>query len=87
VLEGARLGRAEVHAGETLEVEATLHPYQAEERVVRLAVKLPDSLEPGPIAGGGERRRDAGPADDAGCRGAGGCGATPDCAGRRGGAE
>jgi hypothetical protein len=49
VLEGARLGRAEVHAGETLEVEATLHPYQAEERVVRLAVKLPDSLSPGPM--------------------------------------
>jgi hypothetical protein len=49
VLEGARLGRTEVHAGETLDVEATLHPYQAEERVVRLAVKLPDSLAPGPL--------------------------------------
>jgi hypothetical protein len=49
VLEGARLGRTEVHAGETLEVEATLHPYQADERVVRLAVKLPDSLSPGPM--------------------------------------
>jgi hypothetical protein len=49
VLEGARLGRTEVHAGETLEVEATLHPYQAEARVVRLAVKLPESLSPGPM--------------------------------------
>jgi hypothetical protein len=49
VLEGARLGRAEVHAGETLEVEATLHPYQAEARVVHLAVKLPDSLAAGPM--------------------------------------
>jgi hypothetical protein len=49
VLEGARLGRTEARAGETLEVEATLHPYQAEERVMRLAVKLPDSLTPGPL--------------------------------------
>ena len=49
VLEGARLGRTEVHAGDTLEVEATLHPYQAEARVVHLAVKLPDSLPAGPM--------------------------------------
>ncbi len=49
ILEGARLGRREVHAGDTIEVEATLHPYQAEARVVRLAVKLPDSLMPGPL--------------------------------------
>jgi SpoIVB peptidase S55 len=49
VLEGARLGRTEVHAGETLDVEATLHPYQAEARVVHLAVKLPDSLPAGPM--------------------------------------
>jgi hypothetical protein len=49
VLEGARLERTEVHAGETLEVEATLHPYQSEAQVVRLAVKLPDDLQPGPL--------------------------------------
>jgi hypothetical protein len=49
VLEGARLGQAEVHAGETLEVEATVHPYQAEPRVLRLKVKLPDTLTPGPM--------------------------------------
>jgi hypothetical protein len=49
VLEGARLGRTEVHAGDTLQVEATLHPYQAEAQVVRLAVKLPDDLQPGPL--------------------------------------
>jgi hypothetical protein len=49
VLEGARLGRTEAHAGETLDIEATLHPYQAEARVVRLTVKLPDSLTPGPL--------------------------------------
>jgi hypothetical protein len=49
VLEGARLSRTEAHAGETVEVEATLHPYQAGARVVRLNVKLPDSLMPGPL--------------------------------------
>ena len=49
VLEGARLGQTEARAGDTLEVEATLHPYQAEARVVRLKVKLPDSLTPGPL--------------------------------------
>jgi hypothetical protein len=49
VLEGARLGRMEAHAGETLEVEATLHPYQAEARVVRIPVKLPESLGAGPV--------------------------------------
>ncbi len=49
VLEGARLGQTEAHAGETLDVEATLHPYQAEARVVQLKVKLPDSLTAGPL--------------------------------------
>jgi hypothetical protein len=48
-LEGARLGRAEARAGDTIEVEATLHPYQADAQVVRLKVKLPDSLSPGPL--------------------------------------
>jgi hypothetical protein len=49
VLEGARLGRTEAHAGETVDIEATLHPYQAEAQVIRMAVKLPDSLMPGPL--------------------------------------
>jgi hypothetical protein len=49
VLEGARLARNEARAGDMLEVEATLRPYQAEARVVRLTVKLPDSLTPGPL--------------------------------------
>jgi hypothetical protein len=49
VLEGARLGQTEVRAGDTLDVEATLHPYQAEAQVVRLKVKLPDSLTPGAL--------------------------------------
>jgi hypothetical protein len=49
MLEGARLGQTEAHAGETIEIEATLHPYQAEARVVDLKVKLPDSLTEGPL--------------------------------------
>jgi hypothetical protein len=49
LLEGARLGQTEVSAGDTLEIEATLHPYQAEARVMRLKVKLPESLTPGPL--------------------------------------
>jgi hypothetical protein len=49
VLEGARLGRTEAHAGETVEIEATVHPYQAEARVVQIPIKLPDSLTPGPL--------------------------------------
>jgi hypothetical protein len=49
VIEGARLERAEAHAGETVEVEATLHPYQAAARVVRIAVKLPVSLARGAV--------------------------------------
>jgi hypothetical protein len=49
VLEGARLGQTEVRAGDTVEVEATLDPYQAQAQVVRLQVKLPDSLTPGPL--------------------------------------
>ena len=34
---------------DTLEVETTLHPYQVDEHVLRLKVKLPDSLAPGPL--------------------------------------
>jgi SpoIVB peptidase S55 len=49
VLETARLSRLEAKAGDTVEVEATLHPYQAEPRVVRLTVKLPPILSPGPM--------------------------------------
>jgi hypothetical protein len=49
VLETARLSRMEAHAGETIEVEATLRPYQAEARVVRVTVKLPPVLRPGPL--------------------------------------
>jgi hypothetical protein len=46
VLEGARLGQTEVHAGDTLQVEATLHPYQAEAQVVQLAVSVATIAQP-----------------------------------------
>src|SRR5271170_3924867 len=47
MLESARLSRIEAHAGDEIEVEATLHPYQAEARMVRVKVKLPAELSPG----------------------------------------
>jgi hypothetical protein len=49
VIEGARIGKAEVHAGETVDVEATVHPYQAEARVMHIAVQMPATLMPGPL--------------------------------------
>jgi hypothetical protein len=49
VLESARLSRIEARAGDTVEVEVTLHPYQAEERQVRVQVKLPPELSAGPL--------------------------------------
>ena len=49
MLETARLSTMEARAGETIEVEATLHPYQAEARMVRVKVKLPGGLTPGPM--------------------------------------
>jgi SpoIVB peptidase S55 len=49
VLESARLSRIEAHAGDEIEVEATLHPYQAEARMVRVKVKLPAELSSGPM--------------------------------------
>lgn len=47
VLEGARLGATEVRPGEMLEVEATVHPYQAEAQVVRIKLRVPDTLTSG----------------------------------------
>ncbi|HEX3374764.1 MAG TPA: SpoIVB peptidase S55 [Edaphobacter sp.] len=47
VLESARLSRIDAHPGDEIEVEATLHPYQAEARMVRVKVKLPAELAPG----------------------------------------
>ena len=47
VLESARLSRAEARAGEEIEVEAMVHPYQAEARMLRVRVKLPENLTAG----------------------------------------
>ncbi len=47
VLESARLSRIDARAGDEMEVEVTLHPYQAEARMVRVKVKLPAKLSPG----------------------------------------
>jgi hypothetical protein len=49
ILEGARLGEMQAHPGDTLDVEATLHPYSAEPRVVRVKVKIPESVTPGEL--------------------------------------
>jgi hypothetical protein len=38
-----------IHAGETVEVEATLRPWQQAERNVRIRVKLPERLESGNV--------------------------------------
>ncbi|MBB5338384.1 SpoIVB peptidase S55 domain-containing protein [Tunturiibacter gelidoferens] len=47
VLESARLSRTEVRAGDEIEVEAVVHPYQAEARIVRVKVRIPDSVSAG----------------------------------------
>ncbi len=49
VLESARLSRMEARAGDEIEVEAMLHPYQADARMVRVKVKLPAQLSSGPM--------------------------------------
>ena len=47
VLESARLSRTEVRAGDDIEVEAMVHPYQAEPRMVRVKVRVPDDVSAG----------------------------------------
>lgn len=49
VLEGARLAAPEAHPGDLIDVEATLHPYGEEARVVRTRVRLPETLTAGPL--------------------------------------
>jgi hypothetical protein len=49
VIDSARLSMQQARAGDTVEVEAVVHPYQAEAHVMRLKVKLPISLTPGPL--------------------------------------
>jgi hypothetical protein len=38
-----------VHAGDRVTVEAVLHPYRLPQHVVRLGIRLPQSLTPGPV--------------------------------------
>jgi SpoIVB peptidase S55 len=49
VIESATLSRIEARPGETVEVEVTVHPYQAASRVVRVPVTLPAVLTPGTL--------------------------------------
>ncbi len=55
-----------VHAGDRVTVEAVLHPYRQPARVMRMKVRLPETLPPGPSAAAGQRRRHTGshPASD-----------------------
>jgi hypothetical protein len=48
-LESARLGVLEARAGDTIDAEVTLRPYQAESRVVHLKVKLPVDVAAGQV--------------------------------------
>ena len=49
VIESARLSRQEASAGDTVEVEVMVHPYQAEARMMRTTVKLPAGLTAGSL--------------------------------------
>ncbi len=49
VIESARLDRTEARAGETCNVEVMIHPYQADSRLMRIPVTLPESLSPGVV--------------------------------------
>jgi hypothetical protein len=49
VLESARLSRTDARPGESIEVEATVRPFQLPPRVVRIPVVLPTDLGPGPL--------------------------------------
>ncbi len=46
-LEVARLSKVEARAGETVEIEVTVHPYQAAAQVIRVPITLPASLASG----------------------------------------
>ncbi len=48
-LDSARLSTNEARPGDTVAVEATLHPYHGAARIVRIPVKLPASLTPGTL--------------------------------------
>jgi hypothetical protein len=48
-IESAHTSRTEVHAGDTITVEATILPWHGERRNVRIPVKLPSNLPEGPV--------------------------------------
>ena len=48
-IESAHTNRVEVHAGDTITVEATILPWHGERRNVRVPVKLPSNLPEGPV--------------------------------------
>jgi hypothetical protein len=48
-IESAHTSRLEVHAGDTITVEATILPWHGERRNVRIPVKLPLNLPEGPV--------------------------------------
>ncbi|HEX2919500.1 MAG TPA: SpoIVB peptidase S55 [Edaphobacter sp.] len=48
-MESARLSTLEANPGDTVEAEATLRPYQSDSKLVRLKVRIPDDMTPGPV--------------------------------------
>jgi len=48
-LEAARLSVVEATPGDEITVETTITPYQSAARIVRIPVKLPSTLDPGPV--------------------------------------
>jgi len=48
-IESAHTSRLEVHAGDTITVEATILPWHGEPRNVRIPVRLPSNLPEGPV--------------------------------------
>ena len=48
-IESAHTSRVEVHAGDTITVEATILPWHGDRRNVRIPVKLPSNLPAGPV--------------------------------------
>lgn len=49
VLADAHVLNPTVHAGDSITVEAILHPYRQPQRIIRLNMHLPDTLAPGPV--------------------------------------
>jgi hypothetical protein len=48
-IESATAGRAQVHAGDTVELQADLRPFHGPMRRVSIPVKVPATLDPGPL--------------------------------------